>query len=67
MMPTVLVLVVLEVVLMITSGSTSDDKVGIQDWYGAIREQAITWANIGPDICHIMASLNQNEFDKYFL
>ena len=30
-------------------------------WLGAIRQQAITWANVDPDLCHHMASLSQNE------
>ena len=30
-------------------------------WLGAIRQQAITWANVDPDLCHHMASLGLNE------
>ena len=31
-------------------------------WLGAIRQQAITWANVNPDLCRHMASLGHNEF-----
>ena len=30
-------------------------------WLGAIRQQAITWANVDPDLCRHMASLGHNE------
>ena len=30
-------------------------------WLGAISQQAITWANVDPDLCHNMASLGHNE------
>ena len=30
-------------------------------WLGAIRHQAITWANVDPDLCHHMASLSHND------
>ena len=30
-------------------------------WIGVVRQQSITWANIDPDRCHHMASLNHNE------
>ena len=30
-------------------------------WLGAVRQQAITWANVDPDLCHHMASLSHNE------
>ena len=26
-------------------------------WLGAIRQQAITWANVDPDLCHHTVSL----------
>ena len=32
-----------------------------RQWLGAIRQQAITWANVDPDICRHMASLGHNE------
>ena len=33
-------------------------------WLGAVRQQAITWANVDPDQCHHMASLG-HRFFKY--
>ena len=30
-------------------------------WLGAVRQQAITWANVDPDLWHHMASLGHNE------
>ena len=30
-------------------------------WLGAVRQQAITWANFDPDLSHHMASLGPNE------
>ena len=33
-------------------------------WLGAVRPQAITWANIDPDLCHI-ASLSPNELTHW--
>ena len=32
---------------------------------GAIRQQAITWANVDPDFCHHMVSLGQDELTDY--
>ena len=29
-------------------------------WLGAVRQQATTWANVDPDLCHHMASLGHN-------
>ena len=29
-----------------------------------MRQQAITWASAEPDLCHYMASLNQNELKQ---
>ena len=40
----------------------SDDKsalVQVMAWYR--RQQAITWANVDPDLCHHMVSLGPNE------
>ena len=40
----------------------SDDisaLVQVMAWYR--RQQAITWANVDPDICHHMVSLGPNE------
>ena len=30
-------------------------------WLGAIRQQAITWPNVDPDLCRQLASLGLNE------
>ena len=30
-------------------------------WLGAVRQQAITWTNVDPDLCRHMVSLGQNE------
>ena len=30
-------------------------------WFGTDRQQAVVWVHIGPDLCHIMASLDHNE------
>ena len=30
-------------------------------WLGAVRQQAITWANVDPDLCLHMVSLGHNE------
>ena len=32
---------------------------------GAVRQQAITWANVDPDFCHHMVSLHHNELNSY--
>ena len=31
-------------------------------WLGAVRQQAITWANVYPDLCRHLASLGHNAF-----
>ena len=36
-------------------------------WLGVVRQQAITWANVDPDLCHHMASLGLNELIQIFL
>ena len=33
-------------------------------WLGAVRQQAITWAHVDPDLCRQMASLGLNELNK---
>ena len=33
----------------------------VRQWLGAVRHQAITWANVDPDLCHHMASLGHSE------
>ena len=32
-----------------------------REWLGAVRQQAITWANVDPDLYRKMASLGFNE------
>ena len=32
-------------------------------WLGAVRQQAKTWANVDPDICRHLASLDHNELN----
>ena len=32
-----------------------------RQWLGAVRQQAITWAKVDPDLCRHMASLGANE------
>ena len=31
-------------------------------WLGAVRQQAINWANVDPDLCRLIASLSLNDF-----
>ena len=33
---------------------------------GSVRQQAITWANVDPDLCHHMASLGYYELNMLF-
>ena len=33
-------------------------------YYGAVKQQNITWANIGPDLYSHMASLGHNELSQ---
>ena len=33
----------------------------LRKWLGAVRQQAITWANVDPNLCRHMASLGHNE------
>ena len=40
---------------------TDDKSTLVQEWLGAVRQQAITWANVDPDLCRHMASLGHNE------
>ena len=35
-----------------------------RQWLGAVRQQAITWANLDSDLCHHMALLDNNELIK---
>ena len=34
-------------------------------WLGAVRQQAITWANVNPDLCRQMAALGLIELNHY--
>ena len=36
-------------------------------WLGAVRQQAITWANVDPDLCRRMASLGHNKHVRLIL
>ena len=36
-------------------------NIGPGNGFGAIGQQAITWANVDLDLCHHMVSLDQNE------
>ena len=37
------------------------NKYSFIQWLGAVRQQAITWANVDPDLCRQIASLGLNE------
>ena len=34
-------------------------------WLGAVRQQAITWTTVDPDLCHHKASLGHNELTSH--
>ena len=36
-----------------------------RSWIGAVRQQAITWANVDPDLCHHMATLDHKKLSWY--
>ena len=38
-----------------------DKSTLIQIWFGAIKQQTITWANVDPALCCHKASLGHNE------
>ena len=40
---------------------TDDVWTLVQEWLGVVRQQAITWANVDPDLCHHTASPGHNE------
>ena len=46
---------------------TDDKSTLVQVMVGAVRQQAITWANVYPDLCRHMVSLGLNEFIKNVL
>ena len=33
-------------------------------WLASTKQQAITWANLDPDLCHHMVSLSRNDFKQ---
>ena len=37
----------------------------VRQWLGTVRQQAITWANVDPDMCHHMAWLGHNGLKKH--
>ena len=41
---------------------TDDKSILVQVMAGAVRQQAITWANVDPYLCLHMVSLGHNEF-----
>ena len=48
--------------------STFDESTLMQVMaLGAVRQQAITWANVDPDICHHMPSLHHKELNHTIL
>ena len=46
---------------------TDDKSTLVQVWLGAVRQQAITWAIVDPDLCRHMASLGHNELNSWFM
>ena len=42
-----------------------DQSTFVQIWLGAIRQQAITGANVDPDLCRHMGSLGPNELTHW--
>ena len=40
---------------------TGDKSTLVQVMLGAVRQQAITWANVDPDLCCHMMALGHNE------
>ena len=36
----------------------------LKKWLDAVRQQAITWANVDPHLCHHMALLSHNELNQ---
>ena len=51
-----------EIALRWLSLDLTDGK--FREWLGAIRQQAITWANVDPDLCRHMASLGPSELSS---
>ena len=40
---------------------TNEKSTLVREWLGAVTQQAITLANVDPDLCRHMASLSHNE------
>ena len=38
-----------------------------RQWLGVVRHQAITWANVDPDVCRHMASLSHKGLTRFIL
>ena len=45
---------------------TIEKSTLVQVMLGTLRQQAITWANVDPNLCCHMASLGNNELKAYF-
>ena len=45
-----------------SKGLTDDKSILGQVMLGAVRQQAITWANVDPDLCRHMVSLGPNDW-----
>ena len=41
------------------------NPIDLTDDKSTFRQQAITWANVDPDLCHHMASLGHNELTHH--
>ena len=52
-----------EIDLIWMSLEFTDDQVML----GAVEQQAITWANVDPDLCHHMVSLDKNELIGFII
>ena len=44
---------------------TNERTTQVRQWLGTIRQQAITWSNVDPDICLHMAWLGQNRLKNF--
>ena len=43
---------------------TDDSQHWFRKWLGAVKQQAITWDNVDPDLCRHMVSLGHNELKQ---
>ena len=55
-----------EIALKRMSLDFTDDQSTLVQLIGVVRQQAITWANVDPDLCHHLASLGHNELSQRF-